>query len=337
MTRWGWWLSATLCLGCGDPASSPESASLSQGRAKVGDGDCRACHHDAAEQWNASRHRGAFTNPDFQRSYVREPLAFCRDCHAPATVRTSLSSANAEAEGVGCIDCHGGATGAVRTGLGVEGRAVEAPHGLQRDASFGTEACRGCHQFAFPPHSRRPKGTMMQTTMDEHARSAFADRTCARCHFPRRGDGFDHALRSTRDDDAWRRALAVRARRVDDGLAFELEPRGVGHAVPTGDLFRRLALHAEVRDGEAVLEERTRYLGRHFEPWRHPDGTRNDAYAWPVRDDRVVAPTTIVLPLSGAGEAVHWWVDYERVDARDDLDPATSSVASRVRLASGQL
>ena len=297
------------------------------GLRSLDDADCVACHADAAASWAPSRHHASFTNPDFQRSYGREPKPFCRDCHAPATVRGALP--DAEARGVSCVDCHGGGDGVVHASTG----ASFGPHPLARRDDFGTTSCAGCHQFAFPASSRRPTGTLMQSTVDEHAASRHAGRTCASCHLA----GGDHSLASTRDPQAWRDALAVRSQRVADGVALELKPRGVGHALPTGDLFRRLALHVEARVEGAVVAEHTRYLARHFEPWRHADGTLNAAHAWPVRDDRLRDATTVVLPLPTLPEAaeVSWRVDYERVDARNDRDPAASSIAGRITLASG--
>ena len=153
---------------------------------------------------------------------------------------------------------------------------------------------------------------MMQTTMTEHAQSKFADHSCAECHMPER----DHAFGSTRDDEALRRALHIAARREGDALVLELEPHEVGHAFPTGDLFRRIELHAELVGAEGeTLATLTRYLGRHFEPRRHLDGRLNHASDLPVPDDRIRENTTIRLELDGRGRAAAlvWWVDYQRV------------------------
>lgn len=303
-------------------------------RAALTEADCRRCHADAAAQWARSRHHDAFTNVDFQRSFAREPTAFCRDCHAPGFVRRpALTAEAAEALGVGCLDCHGDDDGIV---TGVSG-GRDGPHTVRRIEDFGTYACKSCHEFSFPEASRRPEGTMMQTTMSEHRASPFADHACASCHLPRAADGHDHSLSSTRDPAAKRAAVQVVASRVDGGLQLSLSPRNVGHAFPTGDLYRRLELHAEALDeDEEIVAAHTRYLGRHFAPYRHPDGTLNPAYHWPVPDDRLTGPTEVVLPLPAASQ-IRWWVDYERVDERDDLQPQRSPLAGQVRLAEGTL
>ena len=294
---------------------------------------CAECHVDAAAQWADSRHHTSFSNADFQRAYAGERKPFCRECHAPALTRAQpLPGPEAEALGVGCLECHGSdREGVVVTGPGLLGAA---PHDVQREPDFGTTTCARCHEFAFPKDSRRPAGTMMQRTASEMLASPHADRSCADCHFP----AADHSLASSRDPAAARAALEVTAARDGEDLLLTLEPHDVGHAFPTGDLYRRLKLHAELRVGGVVVDEHTRYLARHFAPWRRDDGSLDPAYAWPVRDDRVTERTTIRLPLRGdGGGVVTWWVDYERVDDRDHAHPERSTLASEVRLDEGVL
>lgn len=326
-----------LLLGCeGAPLEPTPARAIDAPLVGLGDADCQACHPEVATEWARSRHHVAFTNADFQRSFAREPLAFCRDCHAPARLRARpLPGDEAEALGVGCIDCHGeGPT--IRTGPGVA--PVQAPHLLERSADFGTRSCARCHEFGFPAASRRPAGSMMQTTMREHLASAHADRGCDACHLPRRGEGRDHSLAGTRDPDALRRALAVTATREGNDLLISIAPRDIGHAFPTGDLFRRLALHAELHAGGERVAATTRYLARHFVARRREDGTLDPAFAWPEPDDRLRGPTTIRLTLDpGARGELRWWIDLERVDARDEHHPERSTIASTVRIADGRL
>lgn len=307
------------------------------------DAECRECHDEIADAWASSRHHLAFENPDFARSYAREPLDFCRNCHAPGLTRhaaLALDAPAAEQLGVGCIDCHVDPADPERVLTGGTGDSL-APHALARIAEFGTRSCARCHEFTFPPNSRRPTGTMMQTTMREHQRSVFADRSCASCHMP----AADHGFASTRAPEALRRAVEIVATREGDDLVVELAPVAVGHAFPTGDLYRRLEIHAELRDANGLLlAETTRYLARQFPAWRHANGRINQAWREPVPDDRLTEPTRVRLELDaagpgpGPGEArLVWWVDYERVDARDDLVPARSTLASELRLGEGEL
>jgi hypothetical protein len=145
-------------------------------------------------------------------------------------------------------------------------------------------------------------------------------------------------LASTRDPDALRRALTITAKREGNDLIVDVELHEVGHAFPTGDLHRRLAVHAElVRDG-AVVAASTRYLARQFAARRRLDGTLDPAFMWPVLDDRVREATTLRLVLDPAARGeLRWWIDLERVDFRDDQQPERSTIASQVRLAEGRL
>lgn len=322
-------------LGCpapNDETREPLSARTSVATWIPSEAECVECHADVAAQWASSRHHSSFTNTDFQRSFAREPTPFCRDCHAPALAR--LPDAEAKALGVGCLECH--VEGDQLLARGGPEQTSAAPHALTRSPEFATRTCARCHEFAFPAGSWRPPGTMMQTTMSEHASSNFADRSCADCHMP----AHDHGFGSTRADAAMRAALSVEARREGDVLVLELRPNEVGHAFPTGDLFRRLELHAElVADEGQTIASTTRYLGRHFAPRRHLDGRLDPAGNLPVPDDRIREPTTIRLELDGQGRAATmvWWVDYQRVDHRDNHFPERSTLAGAIRLARGRL
>ena len=323
------------------PAASTTTASTSVTRPAPeplpSEAECRECHPEVAAQWQRSRHRAAFQNPDFQRSLAREPTDFCRDCHAPGRVHVPpLPTAEAEALGVACLDCHGGGDTILTGGGEPSDASLAAPHALTTADDFATQICARCHEFEFPHDSRQAAGTLMQLTMREHRASPSRDRSCASCHLP----NGDHSLASTRDDDAIRRAVTVRARRDGDDLLVELTPDEIGHAFPTGDLYRRIEVHAERQiDGRAIASV-TRYLDREWRPWRLRDGRLNRSFDDPLVDDRVVGPTLLRLELDTSpeqpgGELV-WWVDYERVDARNDLEPERSTLASEVRLAQGQ-
>ena len=291
---------------------------------------CVHCHPAEAAEWQSSRHRIAYTNGEFQRALAREPASgrsFCVRCHAPEAP-TDGSASRAHEIGVACVTCH------VPLGpvLAAPSRrpAARAPHGLLRTASFRTaEACAGCHEFEFPGNGH---GKMMQRTVTEHRESASADRGCAGCHMPTVGDGDDrhrsHSFPGGHDPELVRSALRIHAARPDPDLVrIELAPHDVTHAVPTGDLFRRLAVTVESDD-----VKRVRYLGRHFVP--APRG-RNE-----VADNRVhLRPSVleVVLPETAAGTEVRWSVRYERVAHFNGPDPEKATVDGFVLLAAGEL
>lgn len=344
-------LACALLLGCGAqaPAESPrpqaEATVLTRASEPLpppewghglSDRACLECHDEVAADWVGSRHQRAFVNQDFQDSYRREPLDFCRDCHAPR--RQLVGDAEAERHGVGCVSCHV-REGRVWTGPGA-GQADTAPHDVFRDAAFGTDSCADCHEFEFPRGlGRHPPGARMQLTMTEHAASPLADVSCGDCHLPRREGRRVHGMARSRDLGAIRGALAVRSARAGPGaVELELEPIAVGHAFPTGDLFRRLAVTVEARSPDGRLSHvETRYLARHFPTERHLDGSLNPAALRPTPDDRPRGRShvRIDLPDVGPADRLTWAVDYERVDVRDSRRPEQSTLASGVRLAEG--
>jgi hypothetical protein len=75
-----------------------------------------------------------------------------------------------------------------------------------------------------------------------------------------------HAFASSRSSAAHREAVQVRVeRRGPAEVRFSLSLRGVGHAYPTGDLFRRLALRVEALGPDFSIQAKAeRFLARHF-------------------------------------------------------------------------
>ncbi len=276
---------------------------------------CEGCHAEAATTWRASLHAQAWSDPVFQRSYEVEPSRFCRDCHAPESATPAL--------GVACVTCHDpsgrGVVLAARAAPNASGQpAPAAPHPVQREAAFaGSGACASCHEFPFPDAAQRGHdGAQMQRTVTEHAASRFADRPCATCHMPRtaRG-GRAHGFAVASDPAMLRRALVVHVTRRGDAVAFDLAPGEVGHAVPTGDLFRRLVLVAEaVGDDHQLLAQAVRPLGRHF---RFEDAPRGGTVQREVADDRVQGAlhVDLELGLGARGQAIVWRIEWQRVQS----------------------
>lgn len=292
---------------------------------------CEGCHQAQAAEWRDSLHRDSFANAAFQTSYHRTPFAFCRNCHAPqhaVTERAEPPDAWAAANGVTCLDCHPAEPDELR---------AAAPHG-----ELGTRdehACGGCHQFEFPgPASAPAPAGLMQRTIWEHARSEYADVSCTECHMPEVGPDHhrDHTFAVSRDPSLLRASLSAEATRIaPDRVRFALAPVGVGHAFPTGDLFRRIEIRAIARSaaGEITATDR-RYLARHFPPPRrgHPPSIELEP------DDRLTGPTELDLLLPNATEAdvIEWEVSYQRVDHRDALHPERSTLHGETVLASGK-
>lgn len=325
----------------GQPGRAPaERLALDEG--------CRRCHAQAAHEWSASQHAGAWASDAFQRAFTLEPRGFCQRCHAPeqdAAADVGEVSPAAAALGVGCVTCH------VEPGTDVVWAAPRpdpddppAPHPLARAPAFGgPQACAACHEFPFPDGALRERPLPMQSTITEHARSAAADRSCADCHMPRDADGDrSHAFPGAYDHAMLARALTIEATRPDAAtVRITLRPADVGHAVPTGDLLRRLLVEVVVDgpDGTAAYTGR-RTLGRRYGPLHQGNGI---TVRGELGDERVgmgpaggVQAPTFTVPAALADQPARWRVVHQRV-AQHSHNPQRAPIEGEVEIAAGVL
>ena len=298
---------------------------------------CSTCHADIATEWTHSLHRHAYDDPMFQAGLARErePM-FCQSCHAPEADPRHEPSAREAAAGVACVSCHlTGRDDAVLAGP--DGPTGQAPHALRRSAAFASpDACADCHEFWFPGGHK----LKMQRTITEHTRSAFAEDSCQTCHMPpTRSDGGEHSEHREHrfavvgQVQMLRAAVRVEASRPSpDRVELQLSPGAVGHAVPTGDLFRRLSVELHTRDSGPPWSDK-RVLVRRFGNQPIGDGeiTRVER-----GDDRVGmkrGPTivTFSVPPELHERGLRWELVLERaldftvgVNARADIWDRTS-------------
>lgn len=304
---------------------------------------CEECHSEIAAEWRGSLHHASHTDPMYKDQLAKEPFPFCRACHAPEASPAGDGPEAAERLGVGCVTCHvtGDAILAVPRATGAEHDGEH--HALTRSSALaGPAACGACHEFAFPDQARRTEPLLMQSTMTEHARGAHAADTCASCHMPlvrgATGTHRSHAFAASRDEALVRSAIVVEEGPfTDDTLVLRLRAGAVGHAFPTGDMLRRLALVIDVldRDGQLVAREE-RYFTRHFAFTKTPYSVPRRAL---VRDDRIgakdaPAEVTYRVRRSPEGGRLHYVLRYERV-ADPGSDGAPPIVEGSVRLAEG--
>jgi hypothetical protein len=303
---------------------------------------CEACHVDIAREWRGSMHAQADVDPVYRRALAREPMAFCRACHAPEANPSSDAPPKLSAIGVGCVTCHATGGDAVLAGPAREGSHA-APHAVVRDPRFASSAaCASCHEFDFPDSPARGRAERMQATVSEHASSPSATTACARCHMPRRADGRpSHAFAASRDPAMLRSAVVASAARRGSKVAIHLAPGAAGHAFPTGDLFRRLVITAEaVGDDWAVNGEASRALHRRFKMAATSPGHVGRVL---VGDDRVgtgpLGAQEVELDLGGAarGRTIAWRVEYQRVEHPLGADEETAAVAESIVVAEGTL
>jgi nitrate/TMAO reductase-like tetraheme cytochrome c subunit len=265
---------------------------------------CRSCHAQTYDNWAASRHRVSFTNEIYQESHSREPSAWCTNCHAPfikpggdphrATDRVFA------ADGISCITCH------VRDGRVITSRApavkgARPAHDYLVAPEFGDERlCQNCHQFNFltiassdprarPVYSNLP----MQNTVQEWRESGFYGKvTCAGCHVMA-GTPDSHRFPGGHAIEDLAANLFVSAEYVDaSALRLTVSMLGVGHAFPTGDLFRTLRVQIAAADGTPLHELALK------KTYAYPDAAarRNEPES-PAR--RLVADTTLPPPPRG--------------------------------------
>jgi hypothetical protein len=193
------------------------------------------------------------------------------------------------------------------------------------DPTFATPtACAGCHQFAFPSRANDAAlgdARMMQRTIDEwRASPAGASGTaCASCHMPYVGQGSSrhrsHAFPGV-DSRMISRAIRVDARTVRDGdevvVTLSIVADRIGHAFPTGDLFRTV-------EATLTVGGRVRDRARLSRVWGEVEGVDREGRPVMVRsesrDDRVQSRTAREVSLhvrAAPGDRIAWAIDHLR-------------------------
>ncbi|MEQ1506696.1 MAG: hypothetical protein ABMB14_30995, partial [Myxococcota bacterium] len=142
-------------------------------------------------------------------------------------------------------------------------------------------------------------------------RAAGGEGTGASCHLP----GGDHTVRGTADR-AWLRAsVAIDVARDGAGARFTVRSVGVGHALPSGDLFRRLTL--DVDRGEGFVTAAT--FGRSFALDGEVKVQRADTSLQPGEPRQV----TVDAVPPGARWRLRWHDGAVHDEQRGWVDPET--------------
>ncbi len=275
---------------------------------------CEGCHQDVAAEWRGSLHHESWDDPIFLSAHALEPDPFCRGCHAPEADPAHAPPEAARRLGVGCVTCHLRGDEIV----GVRSRPASAGvHAVRGDPRLGSPAaCGGCHQFEFP----EPQHAPMQGTLAEHRASPLSGATCQSCHMPRAaGPGGasrrHHGFRVMGNTALLRSAVRATAERADErSIDVHLAVTRAGHAVPTGDMFRRLEIRGDV-EGDAGAKATPVVLGRRFRVVSGPQGPRR----LQIGDGRLPASgqiRTVRLTFPGpiGDRPVRWEVVHQRMD-----------------------
>lgn len=297
------------------PAPRPALARL----ADIGlpsDEGCAKCHQEIAAEQASSLHKHAWYNGYFEKAYEAERTSFCRKCHAPSADPSAEPPDAAKEAGVGCTTCHVVSQGVVGT------RALATQrdgHAVLGDARLATnEACSACHQFNIPAPPNVASGPM-QDTLGEHARTSFADKPCQTCHMPLvpskdGGTHRSHAFRVQGDTAMLAQAVKVVGTEVaHHQLALSIAPGEIGHAFPTGDLYRQVELRFTQIDaiGRPTGTPTSYTLTRKFEMQRHQPG--NVAVNHQTSDSRLTAQAQYRIPLAPDARKVKWQIVWQRL------------------------
>ncbi len=276
---------------------------------------CGDCHAEIASEWKQSLHRNAWDNEYFAKAYTLERLAFCRECHAPLANPADEPSLEAQRIGVGCTSCHVISAGIVGTHSMV---AQENGHEVIGDARLATPAaCGRCHDFAFPA-SHLPEIDRMQKTMHEHAQSAHAAKPCQDCHMPvvpsQKGPPHrKHDFRVFGNREFMSRAIVINQARIkDESLHLDLALGTIGHAFPTGDLYRRVEVRVMGLDshGKTIGNPSSQILRRIFGPaFEGP----NKVVPIEREDGRLTGPKQLTLPIPKAATRVRYEIVWQRL------------------------
>lgn len=293
---------------------------------------CGACHEAEHAAWTASRHRAAWTNDLMLAGYAAERLDFCVHCHAPSPEAAAEIAENLAfyrsldprtgvrpgsvprqpephaAEGITCATCH------LRAGEVLTAAETFAPHPTRatpalRDGAF----CLPCHDFGMPntvDGQTLITSTAMQATGAEWRawRAAGGAQTCQDCHMP----GGDHRVRGASDRAFLRASVEVVAERTAEGVRFRLRSVGVGHSMPTGDLFRNLTLEVAHGDGPFATVHR---VGHTFEvdPPTVPEPQKRRTA------DTTLQPGEVRVVDVPAPEAIHWRLRWHDGSPHDEV------------------
>jgi hypothetical protein len=95
-------------------------------------------------------------------------------------------------------------------------------------------------------------------------------------------------------------------------VRLSLAPGAIGHAFPTGDLYRRAEVRAAPIDtaGHVLAAGSSEVLGRTFGPKRIG---REVVVRAPRSDSRLTEPRTLALPVPAGTRRARWQIVWQRL------------------------
>lgn len=292
---------------------------------------CGECHAEQYADWSASRHASAHSNTIYQAGLAAEPQAFCVRCHSPLEEQGAEVLANLDwyravgphadpgpppafapedfsHEGVTCAVCH------LRSGTVLTPTETSALHPTRQAPLRDPEFCATCHEFPFVAQGKYLTSALMQSTYSEWKAWGGAE-TCQDCHMP---EG-RHLFRGAHYVEWLRQSVRVRA----EGRSYTVESVGVGHSLPSGDLFRHMTLEVE-RAGEWQVVD---WIGRTFRTVRE-----GGLLTRVLDEDTSLKPG---VPRTVRGPAGRWRLVYHYGSAVDEARGLVAPEDLTVVLAEG--
>ncbi len=300
---------------------------------------CVHCHSPLPEQFNEIR---SWLRDDPARS----PSATSAQSAHPPVLPKPVQSAHPSVlpksekpqkplhkEGVNCAVCH------IRDGVILASKPPTAKalkdHPIRYEPRLqNSRFCAGCHQFNLVTALTKPTSPTDVPLQDTYIewKTSWAKaqgKTCHSCHMNKGS----HFFLGAHDPKGLKRSLQINvALRDPQTVDVIVQSRRVGHAIPTGDPFRRLILSifAKVGDTQAIASFTFEKIFR----------VKNQRwYVW--KDDRIPAPTTskigekrITLQLPSPQTSIHWEFSYYYAEFQHHTFLTPSEI--RLRIASGR-
>lgn len=260
--------------------------------------ECKSCHKEIYAEWEKTRHKVAFTNELYRESHAREPLIWCVNCHAPLMKLggnpEKLEDRVFAEEGISCIVCHKRGEKILTSRIPTNPKEHSY---LEVKDMKKSEFCENCHQFNFPvgtgnvPHkdfnfSNQP----MQNTFTEWQLSFFYGKeTCQDCHMKTKTDYKSHSFPGGHNEDYLRKTFSAKLNRISTNeLSLVLSAKRLGHAFPTGDLFRTLVVRLLDKNNIELKKITLRYEYEEIEENRN--STTHSAKK--LRSKNIITPPT---------------------------------------------
>ena len=242
------------------PAPTAQAAPPESSRA------CLECHPGVAEEWAASHHAKAYSNPEVQKLSQNFRNEECLACHTPRPVlgfapgQRVLARQADRAMGVDCLSCHARPEGGVAAAsIRPDRTAVCRPVADPRLSAVDT--CGSCHN--------------QHGTVDQWRSSAPAlrGRNCLGCHMPevwREGGrlGRDHRFLAGHDLPTLQQAIQCSVETEEGRWRVVISNQGCAHNFPTDERSRAVDVQVRWKSPDGAHWSEWEHLHRFRDPYR---------------------------------------------------------------------